>query len=131
MIRMASHQSKERGRKMKLQATIHQPKSLHSVEMRDIRFFGSKRWNPECWKEYKEVATADIEIPDNKETPLREAIDQALDGIFQAGNGYRAKGIRYSRGEEATSVSVGDIIIIGEEAMMVDGFGFERVELIR
>ena len=84
---------------------------------------------PEYWQHYDqqgeiEVDTAAIaEIGENR----------VLENIFQAGNddGYGHWAGLYNRYETAFSISVGDIIILGETAYIVAGCGFTQVELAR
>jgi len=55
-----------------------------------------------------------------------------LEDIFAAGNdgGYGPLAAEYNRYPTAYSISVGDIIIIGESAFIVAGCGFKAVELL-
>ena len=87
----------------------------------DIKFSGYK---PEYWEYYSEQGSVDVEIHP------RENINKVLDDIFAGGNddGYGPLGEQYKRYPTAFSISVGDIIQLGEAMYLVEGCGFKQVE---
>jgi len=131
---------------MKITATVHQIQ-LTKEEGKTINRLGwaeaeqqypkikaysraghGSEFDPETWKFYSRACMAEfanIKLD-------QDSIDKALEDIFAAGNGNpRNPDCEYYRSRNATSVSVGNIVLIGEEAYRVEGCGFKRVELPR
>jgi hypothetical protein len=85
-------------------------------------------FQPEHWMYFSKQGEITIEL-----TVDSDAIQKVLEDIFQAGNdsGYGPLAPEYHRYTHAYSISVGDIIILGEGAWRVDSAGFSQVELPR
>lgn len=88
----------------------------------DVRSLGSG-YIPEYWQYYEQQGDIEIEF-------RPQEVDSVLENIFAAGNdnGYGPIGKDYHRYEHAFSISVGDIIKIGESMWIVDNAGFTKVE---
>jgi len=131
---------------MRIEATVHQiqlKKEDQKVLTRLGRELGAKEspkikayleaghgseFKPETWRFYSRVCLAEF---DNIK-PDQNSIGKALEDIYAVGNGYpRNPDLKFYRSQNATSISVGNIIIIGEDAYRVDGCGFSRVDLPR
>ena len=81
-------------------------------------------FQPEFWKYYEKQGEVVVDLDMNRHMGI-------LDDIFAAGNdgGYGPLAGPYNRYSTAYSISVGDIIIIGEMAWVVADFGFTQVQL--
>ena len=92
----------------------------------EVKFDGFK---PEYFRHYEQQGEIEVDPTVSAEI----GIDGILERIFQAGNddGYGSWADRYNRYKTAYSISVGDIIILGETAFIVAGQGFTQIELGR
>ena len=129
---------------MKITATIHQLQlnqiesdtlnrigraAAHELDTKFLAYDDIKinKFVPEYWEFYQQQGEIEVDTDVTAEI----GIERALEHIFAAGNddGYGPWADRYNRYETAYSISVGDIIVIGESAWMVGSYGWEQVEL--
>lgn len=94
----------------------------------DVGSFGDG-FKPEYWEFYTQQGHIKMRLPRANEEDLMTV----LENIFAAGNddGYGPLAELYNRYPTAYSISVGDIVVLGEMAYIVASQGFERVELAR
>ena len=129
---------------MKLTATVHQLQLTRvecdvlnqigraAAHKTNRKFFAydeikmDDSFKPDFWQYYTKQGTVEVDTDDARTTEI------LLDEIFAGGNddGYGRLGEIYNRYRTAYSISVGDIIKLGEQAYLVAGCGFEPVELL-
>lgn len=90
-------------------------------------FRGVKSYDPSRFHEYTHVANMDIEV--TKEDLLKRSLTTHLEDIFHAGN-YQETEDQFVRLCQSRSMSVGDIVLIGEIAFICDPYDWTRVSIV-
>ena len=129
---------------MKVKALVHQFQ-LNCIEVdllnqigrqkaheHDVKFFAYDEikfdgYKPEYWEYYSEQGSIEVEFHPRE---TEGGINRLLEEIFMAGNdsGHGPLADFYNRYNTAFSISVGDIIQLGENLYLVEGCGFKQVE---